>query len=220
MGLVLGAVLTLAACGAGAGDDHGGGPPVGEDDHGGGPPVGEALADVDLGPGAQLTGSGEQFAVGDPAVIQVARGDDPDDPDYRHLTLATTVVEVAEAGPEVLEDVADPAAGTAYLVRVDHKVLASEGAGEPQDLIPALVGLREDSAVLPTYQAGVGEDALGDCASVPFDSFEPGGVGRTCLVAVSDAAPATGAAWPGDPWADGEDPADNPYYRFPIMWRE
>lgn len=59
--------------------------------------VGAALTDVELGPDAELTPDGEQLALGDPAVIQVASGDDPDDAAYRHLTLVTTVVEVVEA---------------------------------------------------------------------------------------------------------------------------
>lgn len=202
--------LGLTACGGAGGSDDGE-PPGGE--------VGAAIADVDLGP-AELTPDGEQLALGDVAVIQVASSDDPSAPDYRHLTLATAVVEVAEAGPDVVADLVDAPEGTAYLVRVDHKILDGEGPGAPENLLPAFVGLREDSAALPTQHAGAGDEGFGECIRVPFDTLEPGGVGRTCLVTIAAEQRAAGAAWPGDPHADGTTPETNPYHRSPLMWRE
>lgn len=56
--------------------------------------------------------------------------------------------------------------------------------------------------------------------SIPFGTLEPGGVGRTCLVAVADEQRVAGAAWPGDPHADGTGPGTNPYHRSPLMWRD
>lgn len=191
--------------------------------------VGAALEDVDVeslsggADGPTLAASGEQYAVGDPAVIHVATTSEASDPGHRHLVLASTVVDVREAGDATLDALSGrDVSGEAYEVRVDHRILTSTGSGTPdEDWIPALIGMAENGQNLQTFQAGPEDDALGDCAAVPFTELEPGGVARSCLVAFGvDGVPVGGAAWPGDPVADGEDPDSNPYLAFPVVWMD
>lgn len=245
------ALLLLAGCAGGSADGGstaGGSAAGGAADGGSGASaddrglseVGAALAGLGLGPDPEVTPDGEQFALGDPAVLRVATAQDPTDPTYRELLLATTVVEIAELDRAGLRAL-DLPQGTAYLVRLDHQVVASEGNGEgdgvgygegdgvvaserdgePADVQLAFVGIGEDSMNLPTQQAGVGDQAIGECEAVPFDSLGVGGVGRSCIVAVApEGGVVGGAAWSGDPVSDGSTPDTNPFLISPIMWRQ
>lgn len=182
--------------------------------------VGAALADLDLGPDTDLTPDGDQLGPGHPGVYRVASAADPADPDYRELLLASTVVEIVEADPGVTAGLQLPD-GAPYLVRLDHRVLDSEGTGQPEDLGLEFVGISENGRNLPTVQAGVGDQAVGECAAVPFDSLEAGGVGRSCIVVVGTEGDVVGgAAWSGHPVLDGTTPETNPYLMSPLMWRQ
>ena len=184
-------------------------------------PVASPTADAGAAAGStELTGPGEELALGDAAVLQVATVADPDDDYYRYAKLRTTVIEVVEADPGILDGVelATPIEDEVpYLVRAEHEIIETDGAYEKLDLYPELGAVHEDGSAASTIWAD-GAD-IGECTNQPFERLEPGSTASTCVIALGEGLEVVGATWSGNDNADGGgDWQANPYGDAPVVW--